>query len=224
MTGAETAGLEVPARRILDFLAVSEALKRELRHSWLSDGRRESVAEHSYQMCLIALLVEPLLRQPMDMGKVFRMILVHDLVEALCGDVPWFETGPRKDRKAAAERAAIDEIRRRIGSPVGLEVHALWHEFEARETDEARLAAALDAIEVQVQHNLAPLSTWEPVEHDLIYNKLERPTGDEPILSAIASLLQADAEQKLAEAGIDVFRLRERNGRSSVPISKDHEA
>ena len=57
--------------KILDFLALAERLKTELRHSWLSSGRQESVAEHSFQMALMALLVHPHLAHPVDLGKVF---------------------------------------------------------------------------------------------------------------------------------------------------------
>lgn len=76
------------ASNILQFLALSERLKRELRHSWLSDGRRESVAEHTWQMALIALLAYRHLEQQVEIGRVLKMILVHDLVEAIAGDVP----------------------------------------------------------------------------------------------------------------------------------------
>src|SRR5215470_13295866 len=93
--------------RILDFLALSERLKLELRHSWLSDGRRESVAEHSWQMALMALLVHRQLAAPVDLGRVLKLVLVHDLVEAEVGDVPFFDTGERKQNKAAREREAI---------------------------------------------------------------------------------------------------------------------
>src|SRR5882672_5724244 len=116
---------------ILQFLALSERLKRELRHSWLSDGRRESVAEHTWQMALMALLAHRHLEQPVDIGRVLKMIIVHDLVEAIAGDVPYFEEGTRKKLKAEREHAAIEEIRRRVAGETGQELFDLWHEFEA---------------------------------------------------------------------------------------------
>ena len=86
------------ARTILEFLAFTEGVKRELRHSWLSDGRRESVAEHSWQMALMAMVVHPRLEAPVDLCRALKMILVHDLAEAETGDVPVFETfGVRLD-------------------------------------------------------------------------------------------------------------------------------
>lgn len=92
--------MENEASRILEFLGLSEQLKRELRHSWLSDGRRESVAEHTWQMALVALLAYRHLEHPVDIGRVLKIILVHDLVEALAEDIPYFEVGERKELKA----------------------------------------------------------------------------------------------------------------------------
>src|ERR1700741_2960386 len=97
--------------RILNFLALSERLKLELRHSWLSNGRQESVAEHSWQMALMALLMHRHLEHPVDIAKTLKMILVHDLVEAEVGDVPFFETGERKRLKAAREPMASGKNR-----------------------------------------------------------------------------------------------------------------
>lgn len=82
-------------KKILKFLALSEKLKSELRHSWLSNGRRESVAEHSWQMAIMSMLIHPHLEKPVDLEKTLKMILVHDLVESITGDTPFFENGSR---------------------------------------------------------------------------------------------------------------------------------
>lgn len=189
--------------RILDLTALSERLKRELRHSWLADGRQESVAEHTWQMALLALLVHRRLERPTDLLRTLKLILVHDLVEAIAGDVPFFETGARKDGKAAREAAAIEEIRARIGGAEGEELHELWHAFEAGVCQEAKVARALDHLEVQIQHNLADLATWEPVEHGLIYTKMTGPCAFDPFLAALARRVtdQAEAKIKAAETG-----------------------
>lgn len=191
---------------ILDFLRLSEALKRELRHSWLSDGRRESVAEHSWQMALMAILAHPHLEEPVDLGRTLEMIVVHDLVEALVGDVPYFDTSERKLLKKEREAAAIEEIRERLGPPTGDRIRALFLEFEDRLTAEARFAGALDNLEVQIQHNLADFATWTPAEHALIYDKIERPCAYDPFLAALCKAIQVEAEAKLRAAGIEPER------------------
>jgi putative hydrolase of HD superfamily len=87
-------------------------------------------------------------------------LVVHREVAAETGDVPFFERSERKRRKAARERAAIERVRAQLGGPVGQEILELWYEYEAKESAEAKLATALDHLEVQIQHNLADLETW----------------------------------------------------------------
>ncbi|WP_420562484.1 HD domain-containing protein [Thalassobaculum sp.] len=118
------------ARIIIDFLAFSERLKRELRHSWLSDGRRESVAEHSWQLALMAILVAPHLRRPVDLLRVLEMIVVHDLTEAVIGDIPAFEVSDRQNAKRQGEAEAAKRIRDSLDVDTGRHVHALFLELE----------------------------------------------------------------------------------------------
>lgn len=111
-------GMETIALQLLRFARLSERLKLELRHSWLSNGRRESVAEHTWHMALLALLVHRHLEHPVDLERTFGMVLVHDLVEAEAGDVPVFETGVRQDSKRESEAEAIRKIRDLLTKPV----------------------------------------------------------------------------------------------------------
>jgi putative hydrolases of HD superfamily len=195
---------------ILDFLALAERLKCELRHSWLSNGRQESVAEHSWQMALMAMLIHRHLEVPVDLGKSLRMILTHDLVEAEVGDVPFFDRSERKAKKAARERAAIELIRTRLGGPVGREIYDLWHEYEAKETTEAKFAGALDHLEVQAQHNLASIRTWTPIEYDLVYTKMDQACAHDPFLAAFCEAVKEQSEAKMRAAGIDVDGVKRR--------------
>ena len=189
--------------QILAFLQFSERLKLELRHSWLSNGRQESVAEHTWQMALMAMLIHDRLEAPVALERTLKMIIVHDLVEAEAGDVPFFATGAAKQEKPARERAAIETIRAMAGPPVGDEIAALWHEYEARATPEARFAGALDNLEVQIQHNLADLETWEPIEYDLVYSKMDGHCAHDPFLAALCAAVKDQAAVKMRAAGID---------------------
>ena len=195
---------------ILEFLGFSERLKLELRHSWLSDGRRESVAEHCWQMALMAVLMHRHLGRPVDIARTLKMILVHDLAEAEAGDIPVFEISERKRAKAKLEAAAMDRIRASLPEPVGDEVVALWQEFEARRTPEARFAGALDHLEVQVQHNLADLATWEEVEYDLVYTKMDAACAHDPFLADFCAAVKDQAEAKMRDGGVDVDAVKRR--------------
>ncbi len=107
---------------ILEVLKLAERLKFELRHSYTSDGRQESVAEHTWRMSLMALLLEPYLEQRVNTGKLLKMIVIHDLVEAEAGDVSALD-GLRdpslKLLKQQREITAIERLRDILGEPLG---------------------------------------------------------------------------------------------------------
>lgn len=195
-------------RTIIDFLGFSERIKRELRHSWLSDGRRESVAEHSWQMALMAILVAPHLSHPVDLLRVLEMIVVHDLTETVIGDIPAFEVSTRQDAKRVREAEAAKRIRDALDADTGRHVYALFLELETGTTSEARLVHALDRLEVQIQHNLAPDDTWEPVEYPMVYTRMHGPCAHDPFLAALARAVEADGEAKMGQAGIDTGAVR----------------
>lgn len=210
-------------RQILSTLTLAEALKRELRHSWLSDGRQESVAEHTFQMALMALFISPYLENPVSLERTLKMILVHDLVEAIAGDIPFFEASDRKDQKAMIENAAIEKIRQMLPTEVGTEVFERWHEFENGTSLEAKFARALDNLEVQLQHNLASLKTWEPIEYELVYTKMDKHCEHDEFLKALCKAIQNKAELKLLEGGISVQAIKDKlaNSDSESPRKRD---
>ena len=205
------------AARILDFLKLSERLKTELRHSWLSNGRHESVAEHTWQMALMALLTHRHLAVEIDLEKTLKMIVVHDLVEVEAGDVPSFATGEAMEQKAAREEAAIRSIREKLPDAVGEEIQELWQEYEAKLSNEAKFAGALDKLEVQVQHNLADMATWEPVEYDLVYTKMDGPCAFDPFLTAFCDAVKTQAETRMRAAGVDPEDIKRRVEAAKAP-------
>ncbi len=184
---------------IMNLIRLSEKLKMEMRHSWLSDGRQESVAEHTWRVSLMAILVEPYLDKSVEMEKLLKMIIIHDLVEADAGDVPAFDTMGNAEMKALKqqrEEGAIENIRDMIPGEVGLELYTLWHEFEAKGTYEAKVANALDKLEVQIQHNEADLSTWLDVEVDMTY-AMGRHVEFDSFLTEMKDLIEKEGHQKI---------------------------
>lgn len=196
---------------LLGFFTLAERLKTELRHSWLSDGRQESVAEHCWMMAMMAILIAPHLENEVDLHHVLLMVLVHDICETKVGDIPFFEVSDRKDDKYHAEAQAMKQISEMFSDHTGLKMSQLWHEFEDGKTLEAKFARALDHLEVQHQHNLAAIDTWESVEYDLVYTKTSSRCSHDAFLMDIAKAIEAHAEQKMIDARIDVEAIRKRS-------------
>lgn len=133
--------LELLSNR-LEFLREAERLKDVLRSAHTSSGRPESTAEHSWRLCLMALAFEDQLAG-LDLGKVLRMCVVHDLGEAIHGDIPAVEQAAHPD-KGEQERADLLQLTRHLDAPLRDRLLALWDEYERGESAEALAVKALD--------------------------------------------------------------------------------
>jgi putative hydrolase of HD superfamily len=145
---------EVPA--LLEFLRGAERLKTVRRSAYTSEGLPESVAEHTWRVCLMALLLGSEFPD-IDFARLVKICIIHDLGEAIGGDVP----APEQERrsaagdmrgKAARERADLLELLSALREPLRDEIVNLWDEYEAAATPEAKLAKALDKLETILQH------------------------------------------------------------------------
>lgn len=191
------------AESLVDVLSLAENLKTELRHSWLSDGRQESVAEHTWLMSVAAILVSPHLEHPVDLGQTLKLIAVHDIAEAIIGDIPYFEESSRKATKLVDEAEAMETMRTMLPTASGALLVELWREYEECETLEAKFARALDKLEVQHQHNLADLKTWTEQELGLVYAKMDRECAHDASLRMLLAAIRSRAEKKMMQGGID---------------------
>ena len=131
--------------RQVGFVLEADKLKQILRQTLVSgaEGRRENDAEHSWHLALMALLLREYAAEPVDLLRVVEMLLVHDLVEIDAGDTFVYDEVALQD-KEAREQAAADRIFGLLPGDQAGRVRLLWEEFEARQTPEARYAAALD--------------------------------------------------------------------------------
>ncbi|MHC2990301.1 HAD family hydrolase [Pontibacter sp. HJ8] len=197
--------------KVLEVLTLAEKLKFELRHSWLSNGRQESVAEHTWRMSLMAILLEPYLEHPVDMTRLLKMIILHDLVEAEAGDIPAFNLVDEniKLRKQQREQQAIENLRQQLSASTGQELYELWHEFEEKETYEAKVANALDKLEVRIQHNHADISTWIEIEQEFVF-LMGNHTNFDKGLEEFRILIEEMAVLKMEGAGICTSTVKQR--------------
>lgn len=148
---------------LLEFLAMAEKLKCNTRHSYTSSGRHESVAEHSFRLALMAYMVSDEVPE-IDTDKVIRMCLIHDLGEAITGDIPSFE---KTDSDEEAEDSAVSGFVNQLPEYWKKQLGEMYSEMNELKTPEAKLYKALDKLEAVIQHNEADISTWLPLEYDL---------------------------------------------------------
>ena len=183
------------ARALLDALHVAERLKDETRHCYTSGGRHESVAEHSWRIALMAFWMKDEFPD-VDIDKVIRMCLIHDLGECFIGDIPTFA---KTDADEAREEAELMAWVRSLPEPVSGEMEALYREMIALETPEAKLYKALDKLEAVIQHNEAALSTWLPREYDLNLTYADENVAFSPYLTALRAAIRRETEEKIVK-------------------------
>ncbi|HVN75483.1 MAG TPA: HD domain-containing protein [Thermoanaerobaculaceae bacterium] len=135
------------------FILEIDKLKGVLRRTYLADGsRRENSAEHSWHVAVMAAVLAEHANEPVNVGRVVRMLLVHDIVEVDAGDTFVYDPVGAVS-KGERERAAADRIFGLLPPDQGRELRGLWEEFEAAVTPDARFAAALDRT-MPVLHNI----------------------------------------------------------------------
>lgn len=151
------------SREYLDILHVAERLKDTTRHCTTSKGRVESVAEHSWRISLMAMLLREEFPE-LDIDKVICMCIIHDLGECFTGDIPVFN---KTDNDREVEDKLLSDWVNSLPEEIKKSFSALYEEMDALETKEAKLYKALDKLEALIQHNEAPISTWAENEYEL---------------------------------------------------------
>lgn len=151
------------AREYLEILHTAEKLKDTPRHCTTTNGRTESVAEHSWRVSLMAMLLRREFPD-VDMDRVVDMCLIHDLGECFTGDIPTFV---KTDNDRSTEDILLDQWLDTLPADISKDLKALYAEMEAQETNEAKIFKALDKLEALIQHNESPISTWSENEYEL---------------------------------------------------------
>lgn len=149
----------------MKILSQAARLKTTTRHCYTGVDRKESVADHSWRIALMAMLMTGIEEfRDLDMDRVIRMCLIHDLGESFTGDIPTFE-------KTEGDADVEDDLFRKwvesFPEPQRTEWQGLLTEMEAQQTKEAKLYKALDKLEALISHNESDISTWLPLEYDL---------------------------------------------------------
>ena len=181
---------------LLTLLHTAEKLKDTTRHCDTSGGRRESVAEHSWRLTLMAFFLRSEFPH-LDMDKVMRMCLVHDLGECFTGDIPSFL---KTDADTEKEDSLLERWVSGLPAPYNAEMSALYAEMNALQTPEARLYKALDKLEAVIQHNESDISTWIPLEYDLQLTYGEENVEFSPYLRSLKQAVNDWTKRKSDES------------------------
>ena len=146
------------------FLNEADRLKSVLRATTLVDGSRpENSGEHSWHLALYALILADQADPEVKIDRVIRMLLIHDLVEIDVGDVPIHSQNGQAHASAAtqaAESQAADRIFGLLPKDLGTDLRALWEEFEAAESPDARFAKSLDRVQPVMANLMSGGGTW----------------------------------------------------------------
>ncbi|MDZ7616254.1 MAG: HD domain-containing protein [Patescibacteria group bacterium] len=183
-------------QRQLAFVREVDKLKHVFRRTWLLDGSRlENDAEHSWHLALMTfLLPEYAADERLDVMRVLKMVVVHDLVEIDAGDTYAYDSEGRKTQ-ADRELRAADRIFALLPADQAPEFRALWEEFEARETPEARYAGALDRLQPLMHNYFTEGRAWREhgVTADQVITRCQPIEDGSPQLWRYAERLITDA-------------------------------
>jgi len=186
-------------RRLQDqiqFLMEIDKLKHVFRRTRLLDGSRyENDAEHAWHLAMMAMMLHEYSNEPVELPKVVKMVLIHDLVEIDAGDAFLYDENNAISKAEAETKAAI-RVFGLLPEDQRREFIDLWKEFERKETPEARFAAALDRLEPLIQNAHTEGHAWIKygITKDQVINK------NRPPLIAGSEVLWRYAEKMIAES------------------------
>lgn len=145
-------------KKQLEFIYEIDKVKKVIRKTKVfSQNRYENDAEHSWHICVMAMILEEYSNEEIDLLKVIKMLLIHDLVEIYVGDVIVYEKSEEYSQK---EIEAAHKIFGLLPDQQNKEFLKLWMEFEERKTAEARFAATMDRLEPLLQNTYRNGEEW----------------------------------------------------------------
>ncbi len=151
-------------KKYIAFIEEAEKLKSVVRTAWTSNGRRESTAEHSWRLALLAGVMKEYYPE-LDLSKIIMMCLIHDIGEIYEGDIS-AALCPDKDDKYEMEYSAAKSVFSLLPERQATKMLDLWLEYNNNTTPEAKLVKALDKAETIIQHNQGD----NPLDFDYQFN------------------------------------------------------
>lgn len=188
-------------RKQIEFALLMDKQKNIFRQNHLADNsRRENDAEHAWHMAVMAYLFREYANEDIDISKVILMCLIHDIVEIEAGDTYAYDEEAKKSQRER-EDIAKKHIFGMLPSDQGRELEALFDEFEAQETAEARFAKAMDNLQPVLLHEANGGGDWK--EHEVTKEQIMRRQektrrGSEELFEVIKDII----DKHIAEGNI----------------------
>lgn len=159
----------------IKFAIVIDEMKNIFRRNLIIDGsRRENDAEHSWNLAMLAMLFEEYSTEKVNIERVLKIALVHDLIEVYAGDTFAYDVKGNED-KLQREIESANKLFGILDPEQGAEIRALWDEFEAKETPESKYANSIDRIQPLINNYLTNGHTWKEgdVRAPQIYKRMD---------------------------------------------------
>lgn len=157
-------------KKQMDFIREIDKEKQIFRQTYVSDAtRKENDAEHAWHMAIMTFLLSEYANEEIDVLKTIRMILIHDIVEIDAGDTYAYDDAAKATQQER-ELAAADRLFGILPEDQAKELRALWDEFEAAETKEAKFARTMDNVQPLLLNDATDGKAWE--EHEVPLSKI----------------------------------------------------
>lgn len=181
-----------------EFLLEVDKMKQIYRQTHIRGGsRQENDAEHSWHLALMAFLLEEHSNAPVDITRVIKMVLIHDLVEVYAGDTYAYDAAANASKRQREEEAA-DRIFGMLPEDQGKMLRQLWEEFETYETAEARFAHVMDNFQPMILNDDNGGKDWSrhQVKKSQILKRNEKTaSGSETIWNHMEEIIQQNIEK-----------------------------
>lgn len=175
---------------VLEFLRGAEQLKNTLRTARTSNGRHESTAEHTWRLCLMVMMFSE--QYPhIDSLKLIKMCIIHDLGEAIGGDIAAIDQ-VEGSNKGEQERRDLITLIAPLPDYLKQDILVLWDEYENASSEEAKLAKALDKIETLLQHTQGQNPDDFDYGFNLSYGR--KYTDSDELTASIREIIDKDTE------------------------------
>lgn len=165
--------METNLEKQIKFIIEIDKMKTIFRRTYISDGsRKENDAEHSWHLALMAMVLKDYFPEAIDLLKVIKLVLIHDLVEIYAGDTYLYDEVGNLD-KAKREQDAADKLFSMLPYEQSKEFMELWHEFEAKQTDESKFASVIDRLQPLLLNYATKGIAWHQygISYEQVLNK-----------------------------------------------------